>query len=108
MIYISKDFDPVQQKRGTNHAAVLKPDGDLCVAAGCSEGFGSVEFRAAQESLCRMGKEAFGAGVRREERVSFDEWESFLLLNALDVGTVDLYAESLSREEFRTAVRHGL
>jgi nickel-dependent lactate racemase len=80
-------------------ASILKPGGDLFVASGCAEGFGSREFRAAQERLCRMGKDAFRADVRRKERASIDEWQTVMLLKALDRGTIHLYSEFLSREE---------
>jgi lactate racemase len=80
-------------------ASILQPGGDLFVVARCSEGFGSREFRAAQERLCRAGKESFRAESRGKARAAIDEWETVMLLKALDVGRVHLYAEGLSREE---------
>jgi nickel-dependent lactate racemase len=80
-------------------ASILRTGGDLFVVSRCAEGFGSRDFRAAQERLCRAGKEAFRAESRRKTRAAIDEWETIMLLKALDVGTVHLYSEGLSREE---------
>ena len=80
-------------------AAILEPGGELFVASSCEEGFGSVEFRAAQERLTRMGKEAFRMSVRQKDRSSIDEWQTVMLLRALDQGKIHLYSEFLSGEE---------
>ncbi len=80
-------------------ASILAPGGHLFVAARCAEGFGSRDFRASQERLCRVGKDAFRAEARSRARAAIDEWETVMLLRALDVGTVHLFAESLSPED---------
>ena len=80
-------------------ASVLRPGGHLFAVSRCAEGFGSREFRAAQERLCRAGRDAFHAETRRKERAPIDEWQTVMLLKALDVGTVHLFSEGLSREE---------
>ena len=80
-------------------ASILEPGGDLFVASSCAEGFGSREFRNAQERLCRMGKDAFRAEARQRERAEIDEWQTVMLMKALDVGTVHLYSGSLRGEE---------
>jgi nickel-dependent lactate racemase len=80
-------------------AAILEKGGNLFVAARCAEGFGSPEFRASQERLCRMGKDAFRAQARMKERAAIDEWETVMLLKALDVGSVHLFADALSPED---------
>jgi lactate racemase len=80
-------------------ATILEPGGDLFVVSRCAEGFGSRDFRAAQERLCGAGKESFRAESRRKARAAIDEWETVMLLKALDVGRVHLYSEGLSREE---------
>jgi len=80
-------------------ATILEPGGDLFVVSRCAEGFGSRDFRAAQERLCRAGKELFRAESRRKARAAIDEWQTVMLLKALDVGKVHLYSEGLSREE---------
>jgi lactate racemase len=80
-------------------ASILEPGGHLFVAASCAEGLGSRDFRAAQERLCRIGKDAFRADARSRERASIDEWQTVMLLKALDTGTVHLSTESLSRDD---------
>jgi nickel-dependent lactate racemase len=80
-------------------ASILEPGGDLFVVSRCAEGFGSREFRAAQEHLCRAGREKFRTECRRKARPAIDEWETVMLLKALDVGTVHLFSEGLSAEE---------
>jgi len=76
-------------------APILSPGGDLFLAASCSEGFGSQDFRAAQERLLRLGKERFRVEAAARERAEIDEWETVMLLKALDAGTVHLYSEGL-------------
>jgi lactate racemase len=80
-------------------ASILEQGGDLFVASSCSEGFGSREFHASQERLRRIGREAFRVEVRGKDRASIDEWETVMLLKALDIGTVHLYSELLSRDD---------
>jgi lactate racemase len=80
-------------------AAILEPGGDLFVAARCAQGFGSREFRAAQERLCRSGKEAFRSLARRRERAEIDEWETVMLLKALDAGTLHVCSDGLDDDE---------
>jgi lactate racemase len=77
-------------------AAILARGGDLFVVSGCDEGIGSAEFRASQEQLHRDGPERFLAAVRPKLRSEVDEWETFMLLKALDGGgTVHLFSEGL-------------
>ncbi len=54
---------------------ILAPGGTLIIASACSEGFGSAEFRAAQERLVQLGPERFlatldGEIARRGGRVA--------------------------------------
>ena len=83
-------------------ASVLEKGGDLFVAAQCAQGFGSADFLESQRRLCRQGKAAFHAEAGARPHALIDEWETVMLLKALEVGTVHLYADGLSEEE------HGL
>jgi nickel-dependent lactate racemase len=76
-------------------ASIMEHGGDLFVAARCADGFGSREFRAAQERLVSAGKDAFRALARQKERADIDEWETIMLLKALDVGALHVYSEGL-------------
>jgi len=80
-------------------ASILAPRGDLFVVSACSEGFGSTDFRAAQERLCRDGREKFRAEAASRPRAHVDEWETMMLLKALDSGTVHLFSGGLTEEE---------
>jgi len=80
-------------------APILQAGGDLFLAAVCSEGFGSRDFRAAQKRLLRLGRERFRADAAGRDRAQVDEWETIMLLKALDAGTLHLYSDGLSPEE---------
>jgi lactate racemase len=78
-------------------AAITSPGGDLFVAAECGEGLGSAEFRASQEKLCATGREMFRADAASRARSEIDEWETFMLVKALDGGArIHLYAGGLN------------
>jgi lactate racemase len=80
-------------------ASILEPGGDLFLAAQCADGFGSREFREAQERHCRRGRDAFRAQARRRERAAIDEWQTVMLLKALDAGTLHVFSEGLGKDE---------
>jgi nickel-dependent lactate racemase len=80
-------------------AAILQMGGELFVAAECSEGFGSAAFRRSQERLCRQGRDRFRAEAASRSRAEIDEWETVMLLKALDAGTVHLFSDGLDEEE---------
>ena len=46
---------------------ILEPGGMLIVASACSEGFGSPEFRDAQQRLCRTRSRRIPADIARED-----------------------------------------
>jgi nickel-dependent lactate racemase len=83
-------------------ASVLEKGGDLFVAAECAQGFGSAEFRESQRRLCTGGKGAFRAEAGARAHALIDEWETVMLLKALEAGNVHLYSGGLSDED------HGL
>jgi nickel-dependent lactate racemase len=80
-------------------ASILSPGGDLFVAAECSQGMGSAEFRRSQQRLRENGGAAFLAEARSRPRAEIDEWETFMLLKALGAGTAHLYAGGLTDED---------
>ena len=91
-----------QAVKGICCGASILETGDLFVAAECAQGFGSVEFRESQRRLCLRGKAAFRAEADARSHALIDEWETVMLLKAVDVGRVHLYSDGLSDEE------HGL
>ncbi len=80
-------------------SSILQHGGQLFAAAACEEGFGSPEFRAAQERLRSLGARRFRAEAQDRARAEIDEWQTFMLLKALDAGTVRLFSEGLSPDE---------
>ena len=77
----------------------LAEDGELLVVSSCSEGFGSPEFRAAQERLAAAGRDAFLAGLARKSLADVDEWQSQMLLRAAGAGRVHLRSDGLDEVE---------
>jgi nickel-dependent lactate racemase len=81
-------------------AAILARGGNLFVVSACDEGFGSAEFRDAQERLCRLGPWGFRADAMARPRAAIDEWQTFMLVKAIDAcGAVHLYSEGLGDAE---------
>jgi lactate racemase len=80
-------------------ATILRKGGHLFVVSECLEGLGSPEFRAAQGRLRDQGRERFRAEVSSHSAALVDEWETFMLLKALDQGAVHLLTAGLQGEE---------
>jgi nickel-dependent lactate racemase len=80
---------------------ILEPGGTLIVASACSEGFGSHEFRAAQERLCTVGPEAFLQSLLAKRFADVDEWQTEMQLKSMRVGRVQLYTTGLDEAERR-------
>jgi len=77
----------------------LADGGDLVVVSLCSEGFGSAEFRAAQERLVAAGRNAFLDGLARKALADVDEWQSQMLLRAARAGRVHLHTDGLDEAD---------
>jgi nickel-dependent lactate racemase len=78
---------------------ILEPGGTLIVASACSEGFGSREFRAAQQRLCSLGPDAFLQTLLAKRFADVDEWQTEMQLKPMRVGRVQLYTTGLDGEE---------
>jgi lactate racemase len=78
---------------------ILEPGGTLIVASSCSEGFGSAEFRAAQQRLCALGPEGFLQTLLAKRFADIDEWQTEMQLKSMRVGRVQLYTTGLDRDE---------
>ena len=84
---------------------ILEPGGTLIIASECSEGFGSEEFRAAQERLVELGPERFLATLTAKTLADVDEWQTEMQLKPMRVGRIQLHTTGLTEEERRiTAV----
>src|SRR5512141_1929329 len=62
---------------------ILEPGGTLIVASACSEGFGSHEFRAAQQRLADLGEKAFLQSLLAKRFADVDEWQTEMQLKSL-------------------------
>jgi len=78
---------------------ILEPGGRLIVASACSEGFGSPEFRAAQERLRALGPDAFLQTLLAKSLADVDEWQTEMQLKSMRAGSVGLYTTGLDDEE---------
>ena len=72
---------------------ILEPGGTLIIASACSEGFGSQEFRDAQERLVELGPERFLATLTAKTLADIDEWQTEMQLKPMRVGRVQLYTD---------------
>jgi len=80
---------------------ILAPGGTLIMVSACSEGFGSHEFRAAQERLVELGMERFLATLTAKSLAEIDEWQTEMQLKPMRLGQVALYTTGLDAEERR-------
>jgi lactate racemase len=78
---------------------ILEPGGTLIIASACSEGFGSPEFRAAQQRLQQLGPDAFLQSLLAKTLADVDEWQTEMQLKSLRAGRVQLYTTGLDDEE---------
>lgn len=80
---------------------ILEPGGTLIIASQCSEGFGSAEFREAQERLVTLGPDRFLATLLAKSLAEIDEWQTEMQLKPMRRGHIQLYTTGLDDEEKR-------
>jgi len=78
---------------------ILEPGGTLLIAATCSEGFGSREFRTAQDKLVELGQSAFLDTLTAKRFAEIDEWQTEMQLKPMRIGKICLYTEGLDADE---------
>lgn len=74
---------------------ILAPDADLIIAAACTEGIGSDEFRAAQERLVAHGSEGFLKQILAKQFADVDEWQTEMQLKPMRLANIHLYTDGL-------------
>ena len=79
---------------------ILEPGGTLIVASQCAEGIGSDHFRASQEKLVLLGPDAFLDTLLAKSFADVDEWQTEMQLKPMRVGTVQLFTDGLSPDDF--------
>ena len=87
---------------------ILAPGGSLVIASACSEGMGSAEYVASQRNLLDMGAKRFLSHIETKSHAAVDEWQTEMLLKPLRVGSVSLYSEGLTEEEFALTAVHRI
>jgi len=75
---------------------ILEPGGNLVIVSECSEGMGSREYVDAQRRLVELGTNGFMADIAPKRFADVDEWQTQMQLKPMRVGTVRLYAPSLT------------
>lgn len=78
---------------------ILEPGGTLIIASECSEGFGSEEFRDAQQRLVELGPERFLATISAKTLADIDEWQTEMQMKTMRVGNIVLYTTGLDPKE---------
>lgn len=72
----------------------------LLIAADCSEGLGSPEYREAQQRLVSMGPGAFAEAIERQPLAAIDEWQTQMQLKPMAVAEVGLYSHGLPEADW--------
>ncbi|WP_439618215.1 nickel-dependent lactate racemase [Shinella sp.] len=80
---------------------ILAPGGTLIMVSECSAGFGSPEFREAQERLVELGPEHFLATLTAKSLAEIDEWQTEMQLKPMRVGWIELYTTGLAGDDRR-------
>ena len=78
---------------------LLRPGGDLFIVSEISEGFGSPEYREAQQRLIRLGPDGFLQDILPREHALIDEWQTEMQLKPMRIGQIHLYTQALSQGE---------
>jgi len=79
---------------------ILAPGGSIILAAECSHGLGSVEFREGLELLKQVGDhDRFIEYIAEPAHFHIDQWEVEMLVKVLRRARIYLYSEGLSEEE---------
>lgn len=79
---------------------ILDQGANLILAADCSEGIGSDEYRAAQKRLLDEGSDAFLEGILKKQFADIDEWQTEMLLRPTRIAKVHLFSQGLNPEDY--------
>ncbi len=85
---------------------ILQPGGTLIIASECSQGFGSAEFKAAQQRLVELGPDAFLQTLQAKALADVDEWQTEMQLKPMRLGSIEFYTEGLTTEELQATGVH--
>ena len=78
---------------------ILAPDANLIVAADCSDGIGSPQYREAQRRLVADGPDGFLASILDKPLADVDEWQTEMQLKPMRLAGIHLYSPGLPVED---------
>lgn len=78
---------------------ILSPGADLIIAAACTEGIGSDEYRAAQQRLVAHGVDGFLKQILAKQFADVDEWQTEMQLKPMRLANIHLYSDGLNAED---------
>lgn len=78
---------------------LLRQGGDLFIVSEISEGFGSPEYREAQQLLLQLGPDGFLQEILPREHALIDEWQTEMQLKPMRIGQIHLYTQALDQKE---------
>ena len=78
---------------------LVKPGGNLIIAAECSEGIGSSEFIESQKCFLNLGRVGFLKHILSRKHANIDEWGTQLLIKAIRHAEISLYSTGLNSAE---------
>jgi nickel-dependent lactate racemase len=80
---------------------ILSQGGHIVLAAECSKGLGSPEFRQVLDNLRQIGDFGrFIAHISETENFVVDQWEAEMLVKALRKGKIFLFSEGISEHDW--------
>ncbi|RJP64067.1 MAG: hypothetical protein C4532_19780 [Candidatus Abyssobacteria bacterium SURF_17] len=80
---------------------ILRPGGSIILAAECSQGLGSIEFRHMLEDLALFGTyDEFLTHISNPDNFVVDQWEVEMLVKALRKGKIYLFSTGLADDEW--------
>ncbi|MCL1838087.1 MAG: nickel-dependent lactate racemase [Propionibacteriaceae bacterium] len=78
---------------------ILEPGGTIIIVSACSTGFGSDEYRKAQQELISLGADAFFEMLQTRKLAEIDEWQTEKQLAPMRLGKIQLYSTGLNAAE---------
>ena len=78
---------------------ILEKGGEVVIASSCSEGFGSAEYREAQQRYLELGPEGFIDDIRDRPYAAVDAWQTEMQVRTDRVGSVRLFTDGLTESE---------
>ncbi|HAK50924.1 MAG TPA: nickel-dependent lactate racemase [Gammaproteobacteria bacterium] len=79
---------------------ILENNANLIVAADCSEGIGSPEYRSAQQRLLELGSDKFLETIMQKQFADIDEWQTEMQLKPMRRASIQLFSGGLAPSDY--------